>query len=68
VAAAHRRLAAQAPLEDKIALADYIIETSGSLADTTDKAEAVYALLREDLDCKRQGLALPDRRQATGEH
>jgi len=67
VAAAHRRLAAQAPLEDKIALADYIIETSGSLTDTTRRAQAVHALLREDLACKRQGMALPERRRAEEE-
>lgn len=67
VAGAHQRLAAQAPLEDKIALADYIIETSGSLAGTTRRAQAVYALLREDLACKRHGTALPQRRSTGGE-
>ncbi len=67
VAAAHRRLAAQAPLEDKIALADYIIETSGSLADTAVRARAVFTLLREDLECKRQGLPLPQRHNTDGE-
>ncbi len=66
VAAAHRRLAAQAPLEDKIALADYIIETDGSLTETTRSSQAVYALLREDLDCKQRGMPLPQRRRADG--
>lgn len=68
VAGARRRLAAQAPLEDKIALADYIIETSGSLSATTGRAQAVYALLQEDLACKQQGMALPPRPRADGDN
>jgi dephospho-CoA kinase len=62
-AAAHRRIAAQAPVEEKIALADYIIDTSGSLADTERRTRALYTLLMEDLACKRQGTPLPARRQ-----
>jgi dephospho-CoA kinase len=63
---AHRRIAAQAPVEEKIALADYIIETSGSLADTERCTRAIYTLLREDLACKQQGLPLPARRRHHG--
>jgi len=63
---AHRRIAAQAPVKEKIALADYIIETSGSLADTERRTRAIYALLMEDLACKRQGLPLPPRRRGNG--
>jgi dephospho-CoA kinase len=62
-AAAHQRIAAQAPVEEKIALADYIIETSGSLGDTERRTRAVYTLLMEDLACKRQGVELPVRRR-----
>lgn len=63
---ARRRIAAQAPVEEKIALADYIIETSGSLADTERRTRATYTLLREDLACKQQELPLPDRRRHHG--
>jgi dephospho-CoA kinase len=63
---AHRRIAAQAPVEEKIALADYIIETSGSLADSERRTRAIYTLLMEDLACKRQGLPLPPRRRGNG--
>jgi len=65
-AAAHRRIAAQAPVEEKIALADYIIETSGSLGDTERRTRAVYTLLMEDLACKQQGTDLPIRRRPAG--
>jgi dephospho-CoA kinase len=63
---AHRRIAAQAPVEEKIALADYIIETSGSLADSERRTRAIYTLLMEDFACKRQGLPLPPRRRGNG--
>ena len=58
---ARRRLAAQSPVEEKIALADYIIETSGSLNETERRTRAIYALLLEDLECKRCGETLPTR-------
>ncbi len=47
---AARRIAAQAPLADKIRLADYVIDTSGTLAESEARAHEVYALLMEDLD------------------
>jgi dephospho-CoA kinase len=41
-AAASARLASQAPLEEKIAAADYVIDTDGSLEETRRQAELVY--------------------------
>ncbi|MFQ5718168.1 MAG: dephospho-CoA kinase [Acidobacteriota bacterium] len=55
------RIDAQGPLEDKIALADYVIDTSGSLADTERRAHHVHVLLHEDLEARRAGRPLPDR-------
>ncbi len=47
---AKARIAAQAPLDEKRALADYTIDTSGTLADTEARAHVVYGLLLDDLD------------------
>jgi dephospho-CoA kinase len=58
---AERRLAAQAPLAEKMAAADYVIETSGSLSDTEEQVDAVYRHLVEDLEAKRRGEPLPAR-------
>jgi len=58
-ARARARIAAQAPLEEKRLLADYTIDTSGTLADTEARAHGVYALLLDDLDRLPD---LPDRR------
>jgi dephospho-CoA kinase len=58
---AERRLAAQAPVEEKLAAADYVIETSGSLSDTEEQAHGVYRHLVEDLELKRRGEPLPPR-------
>jgi len=43
------RIAAQAPLESKKEVADYLIDTSGSVEDSSRRAEEVYELLKEDL-------------------
>ncbi len=59
-AAARARIAAQAPLEEKARLADYLIDTSGTLAESERRAHDVWALLLEDLDHLD---ALPDRRR-----
>ena len=58
---ARSRLAAQAPLEAKVSQADYVIDTSGSMAETEARAHAVYQRLVEDLDRLRRGEELPDR-------
>ena len=44
--AAHKRIAAQWPLADKIARADYVIRTDGSFDDTNREVDAVLAELR----------------------
>lgn len=41
-----QRLARQMPLEEKLSYADYRIDTSGSMAETIQQTEAVYASLR----------------------
>lgn len=43
------RIAAQKPLEAKIALADYLIDSSGTLAETRERALRIGAMLEEDL-------------------
>jgi len=47
---ARARVAAQAPLEEKVRLADYVIDTSGTFAESESRAREVYAQLVEDLD------------------
>ncbi|MFQ5720085.1 MAG: dephospho-CoA kinase [Acidobacteriota bacterium] len=46
---ARARIAAQAPLAEKQRLADYIIETSGSLEQTKARSNEVYTMLLDDL-------------------
>ncbi len=60
-AEARERLAAQGPLEDKVAVADYVIDTSGSFNDTEERAHEVYQLHIEDLEARRRGEPLPAR-------
>ncbi|MGH9867388.1 MAG: dephospho-CoA kinase [Candidatus Polarisedimenticolia bacterium] len=57
---ARARIAAQAPLEEKVRVADYVIDTSGTLAESESRAHEVYAQLVEDLDRLPD---LPSRRQ-----
>jgi dephospho-CoA kinase len=45
---AEARIDAQAPLERKLALADYVIDTSGSLAETRRQTAAVWQRLLEE--------------------
>jgi dephospho-CoA kinase len=47
-AAARERITAQAPLEQKLAVADYVIDTDVSLDETRRQAEEVYAALIRD--------------------
>ena len=48
-AEARARLAAQAPLPEKIALADHTIDTGGTLEETRERTLAVAARLEEEL-------------------
>lgn len=59
---ANARLDAQMPIEDKIALADYAVDNSGSLKELRIKATALHAMLSEDLRAKREGLPPSKRR------
>lgn len=43
-----RRIAAQLPLEDKIAAADYVIDNAGSLEDTRRQVREIWERVRED--------------------
>ena len=43
---ARERLAAQLPIGDKVAQADYVIDTSGTLADTKAGVHAVWEALQ----------------------
>lgn len=67
VAEARSRIAAQAPVERKISVADYVVDTSGTLAETEQRARDVWEQLRADLDLRRRGEPLPDRRTAARE-
>jgi len=44
---AESRIDAQAPLSEKVALADYVIETNGTVDQTLERADEVYAALLE---------------------
>lgn len=47
-AAARARLAAQAPLEDKLDVADHVVDTEVPLEETLAETERVYERLRQD--------------------
>jgi dephospho-CoA kinase len=50
---ARERMASQMPIEEKLKLADYTIDTSGTLKQTRDQAEAIYRdLLIQELHMK----------------
>lgn len=48
--AARQRIAAQLPLAEKIAVADFVVDTSGSLAETASRADDALAAVRARLD------------------
>ncbi len=45
-----RRMAAQMPLSEKVARADYVIDNSGSLAETAKQVETVWQILQRECD------------------
>jgi len=49
-AAALRRIGAQIPVREKLKQADYAIDTAGTLAETVERTERVYAQLRRDAE------------------
>jgi dephospho-CoA kinase len=54
-AAARRKIGTQMPLKDKLRHADYVVDTSGTLAATVEQTERVYAQLVRDAELKRMG-------------
>jgi dephospho-CoA kinase len=52
---AKARISSQMPVEEKLRLADYIIDTSGTLKQTRDRVEAVY----RDLLIREQYMKVP---------
>jgi dephospho-CoA kinase len=52
---AKARMSSQLPIEEKLKLADYTIDTSGTLKQTRDQAEAIYRdLLVQEIRLKEQ--------------
>jgi dephospho-CoA kinase len=49
-AEAQFRIDAQAPLPDKLAVADYVVDTDGTLRDTRRQVDAIYAALLRDFE------------------
>jgi len=47
---AQTRIDAQAPLSAKIAVADYVVDTEGTLRQTRDQVDRVYAMLLADFE------------------
>lgn len=56
---ARARLRAQMALEEKAAVADYVIDNGGSWAHTRQEVARVHERLREDVQCLREGRPLP---------
>lgn len=52
-AEALRKIGTQMPLAEKLRYADYVIDTSGSLRETIEQTEKVYAGLIQDAELKR---------------
>lgn len=50
------KIRSQTPAEEKIPLAHYLIDTSGSLEETIEQTEQVYLNLYQDLLLKKSGL------------
>lgn len=53
--AARRKICAQMPQEEKLRHADYAIDTTGSLAETVEQTERLYARLLQDAELKGTG-------------
>ena len=54
-AAALRKIGTQMPLKDKRRHADYVVDASGTLAETVEQTERVYAQLVRDGESKNSG-------------
>jgi dephospho-CoA kinase len=54
-AAALRKVRSQMPRKEKLRHADYVIDTSGTLAETVEQTERVYARLIQDAEIKKRG-------------
>jgi dephospho-CoA kinase len=54
-AAALRKIGTQMPLKEKLRHADYVVDTSGTLAATVEQTERVYAQLVRDAELKKMG-------------
>ena len=54
-APALRKIGSQMPVKDKLRHADYAIDTSGSLAETVEQTERVFAQLVRDAELKKKG-------------
>jgi dephospho-CoA kinase len=52
--AARTRIGAQMPQREKLEHADYAVDASGTLRETVDEAERLYALLVRDLELLRK--------------
>ncbi len=50
-----RKIGAQMPQEEKTGRADYVIDASGTLAETVEQTERVYAMLVMDEELERRG-------------
>lgn len=55
-AAALRRIGSQMPAREKVKHADYTVDASGSLAETVEQAERVFAQLALDAELKKDGV------------
>jgi dephospho-CoA kinase len=53
---ARARISAQMPIAAKLRLADYVIDTSGTLQQTQGQAEEIYRDLLVQEQLKRQGI------------
>ena len=51
--AARRKIRAQMPQEEKLRHADYAVDTTGSLAETVEQTERLYARLLQDAEVNR---------------
>lgn len=56
---ARRKVGSQMPQAEKLKHADYVVDTSGSMAGTIDQTERLYALLLQDAQLKRMKLVRP---------